>query len=63
MAGAIVGDILHNLRSALDHVAWLLVLLDGGQRPMRPTRSQPICDKSAVYLVGRVGIEPTTRGL
>ena len=31
MAGAIVGDIVHNLRSALDHVAWQLVLLDGGQ--------------------------------
>jgi hypothetical protein len=27
---AIVGDLLHNLRSALDHLAWQLVLLTGG---------------------------------
>lgn len=28
---AIAGDIVHNLRSALDHLAWQLVLLDNGQ--------------------------------
>lgn len=28
---AIAGDLLHNLRTALDHVAWQLVLLDGGE--------------------------------
>jgi hypothetical protein len=27
----VVGDVIHNLRSALDHLAWQLVLLDGGQ--------------------------------
>src|SRR5690606_21763862 len=27
---AIVGDVLHNLRSALDQLAWQLVLFDGG---------------------------------
>jgi len=27
----IIGDCLHNLRSALDHLAWQLVLLDGGE--------------------------------
>ena len=31
MAAAIAGDIVHNLRSALDHLAWQLVLLDNGQ--------------------------------
>lgn len=31
MASAIAGDIVHNLRGALDHLAWQLVLLDGGQ--------------------------------
>lgn len=31
MVAAIVGDVVHNLRSALDHIAWQLVLLDGGQ--------------------------------
>ena len=30
MVAAIAGDILHNLRSALDHLAWQLVVLDGG---------------------------------
>jgi hypothetical protein len=28
VASAVVGDIVHNLRSALDHLAWQLVLLD-----------------------------------
>lgn len=27
----VIGDVVHNLRSALDHLAWQLVLLDGGQ--------------------------------
>lgn len=31
----VMGEIVHDLRSALDHLAWQLVLLDGGQ----PTRS------------------------
>lgn len=26
-----VGDVVHNLRSALDHLAWQLVILDGGE--------------------------------
>lgn len=30
MVSAIAGDVLHNLRTALDHVAWQLVVLDGG---------------------------------
>lgn len=32
---AIVGDFFHNVRAALDHIAWQLVLLDGGV----PTRA------------------------
>lgn len=39
---AIVGDILTNLRAALDHLAWQLVLLDG-QVPGRET-SFPLVD-------------------
>jgi hypothetical protein len=27
--GLVVGDVLHNLRSALDHLAWQLVLANG----------------------------------
>lgn len=30
VVSVIAGDIVHNLRSALDHLAWQLVLLDGG---------------------------------
>ena len=33
----VVGDVLHNLRSALDHLAWQLVLFDGGQ-PNKDTK-------------------------
>ncbi len=36
MIAAVTGDIVHNLRSALDHVAWQLVVLDNGQ-PTRET--------------------------
>lgn len=41
--GPVIGDCLFNLRSALDHLAWQLVLLDGGtpgeqtQFPIRPS--------------------------
>lgn len=31
MIAAVAGDIVHNLRSALDHLAWQLVVFDGGQ--------------------------------
>ena len=31
VVAAVVGDVLQNLRSALDHLAWQLVLSDGGQ--------------------------------
>lgn len=37
-----IGDLLHNLRSALDHLAWELVLANG-QQPTRDT-SFPISD-------------------
>lgn len=42
MLSVIVGDVLHNLRSALDHLAWELVIRGGG-KPGRHT-SFPICD-------------------
>lgn len=29
--GVILGDVLHNIRSALDHLVWQLVLLNGGE--------------------------------
>jgi hypothetical protein len=39
-----VGEIVYQLRSALDHLAWQLVLLDGGdtsKRPQFPVRDSP----------------------
>ncbi len=45
--GILVGDVVHNLRSALDHLAWQLVLVNGGE----PTwRTQfPIYTDEAAY--------------
>jgi len=40
--GVVVGDIVHNARSALDHLVWQLVILNGG-RPGRD-HSFPIAD-------------------
>jgi hypothetical protein len=44
--GVILGDCLHNLRSALDHLAWQVTLLDGGT-PDGDTQF-PIVSKSEV---------------
>lgn len=45
---AIVGDVLHNLRSALDHLAWALVERAGG-KPGRHTFF-PLCDTEGQWL-------------
>lgn len=43
---ALVGDIVHNLRSALDHLAWQLVLASGGSpRRERPATAFPVYDE------------------
>jgi hypothetical protein len=49
--GAIAGDAIHNLRSALDHLAYQLVLLSGGQ----PTNSTafPILNRPPRKWCGR----------
>lgn len=42
-----VGDVVHNLRSALDHLAWQLVILDGGtpyKKTQFPIRKSPLKD-------------------
>jgi len=40
---ALVGDIAHNLRSALDHLAWQMVVASGGApRRQRPATTFPI---------------------
>ena len=33
--GVLIGDVVHNLRSALDHLAWQLVLLNGAEPTAR----------------------------
>src|SRR5436305_13919561 len=41
----IVGDIVHNLRSALDHLAWQLACDAAGGTPAKPKKVHfPICD-------------------
>jgi hypothetical protein len=40
MWGVQIGEIVHNLRSALDHIIWELVILNTGQPPALPTRNQ-----------------------
>ena len=47
----ILGDLLHNLRSALDHLAWQLVV-DGGGTPSQDTNF-PVCCSTQVSRVQR----------
>lgn len=59
--GAIVGDFVHNLRSALDLLMWQLVLARGG-KPSRRTQF-PIFERRADYrLRGRLMIAGVARG-
>jgi hypothetical protein len=44
----IVGNVLHNLRSGLDHLAWELVIRAGG-KPGRHTKF-PICDTEGAWV-------------
>lgn len=46
--GAILGDAVHNIRSALDQLVWQLVLLNGNT-PARANQF-PICDTEVDYL-------------
>jgi len=49
----IIGDVVHNLRSALDHLAWQLVI-SAGNRPTGKT-AFPICSEQKDFL--KKGIE------
>lgn len=57
---ATVGEVLYNARSALDHLAWQLVELDGGapdestQFPLLPARADKRGRRRGVQLVPRV---------
>jgi hypothetical protein len=58
--GVILGDALHNLRSALDHLVAQLVLLDTGKRSTS-ANAFPICDTGGNYWsIGKKG-EPSKR--
>lgn len=50
--GVILGDVIHNLRSALDHLVWQLVLLGAERIPGRQHQF-PIALTEAEYLGGR----------
>jgi hypothetical protein len=50
---AITGDVIHNLRSALDHLAYHLVLVGGGS-PSKQTYF-PISDSAAKYKTESIG--------
>ena len=43
--GILIGDVVHNLRSALDHLAWQLVLVNGCE-PTRRTQFPIYCDEA-----------------
>lgn len=58
--GIILGDALHNLRSALDHLVAQLVLLNTGKRSTN-ANAFPICDAGSTYWsIGKKG-EPSKR--
>lgn len=46
--GAIIGDIIHNLRSALDYIAWQLVIKNGNV-PDEGTTGFPIGDRANTF--------------
>jgi hypothetical protein len=57
--GVVLGDVLHNFRSALDHLVWQLVLLNGKKGS---TDNQfPICDHGAMYWSIRKDGSPSMR--
>jgi hypothetical protein len=63
LVSVIVGDLIHNLRSALDHLAWQLVLANGG-KPTKTTQfpifvREPVSEDDARKLAARVkGMSP-----
>jgi len=57
--GLIVGDFAHNLRSALDHLVWQLVLLSGS-KPGRDNQF-PICSAGTRYWCSKKDGTPSVR--
>jgi hypothetical protein len=63
LVSVIVGDLIHNLRSALDHLAWQLVLANG-RKPSGSTQfptfvSEPVSEDDARKWAARVkGMSP-----
>jgi hypothetical protein len=46
--GVLLGDVVHNLRSALDHLMWQVTLLDGG-RPNRDTQFPVVLEDKSTF--------------
>lgn len=63
--GVILGDVLHNLRSALDLLAWQLILANGGTPDKRT--AFPVSDTAEAFRSGGLGkiegISPRSREL
>lgn len=55
--GAIVGEVLYNLRSALDHLAWELARLDSGREPPSNTEFPIFKDRGRFEREGTKRIE------
>jgi hypothetical protein len=51
--GVVLGDVIHNLRSALDHLMWQVTLLDGGT-PNELTQF-PVATKDEAQFNGMAG--------
>src|SRR3989442_2229333 len=49
--GILVGDIVHNMRSSLDHLVFQLTLVNTAGKVVHPERTQfPICDTPQQYM-------------
>lgn len=62
MWGVRIGEVIHNLRSALDHIIWELVILTTGGPPALPTKNQFPIFESKEGFDGR-GIDQFLRGV
>jgi hypothetical protein len=62
--GTIVGDIIHNLRSALDNLAWSVVQLGSDPRPKNPRRVEfPMYNSVEEFQADKDGRIPGIRDL
>jgi hypothetical protein len=58
--GVILGDLVHNLRSALDHLVWQAVIREGAMPPDK-RHQMPICDTETDVAAHPPGGRPSPR--